>query len=168
MRSNQKPDRDEIAVVELRSILTETRVGELVLTTRPALEPTDNISVAAAEMRNTSHGSVVICEQGNLVGIFTERDLLRVIDGGQSLETKLSEVMTANPQTVTVDSSLFDATKSMHTGGYRRLPVIDSGGAPVGIVDVKTITHFLVEYFPEAIYNQAAHSQLIAREREGA
>jgi len=84
------------------------------------------------------------------------------------METPLSEVMTSNPQSVTTEETLFRVTQAMDQGGYRRLPVLDSGGAPVGFVDVKTIVHFLVEYFPEAVYNQAARAQLIARNREGA
>ena len=155
--------------MELRSILTATRVGEITVTEPATLKPTDTVSAAAAQMRSTSHGCAVVCDaSGKLVGIFTERDLLRLIDSGDSLETPLSEAMTAAPKTLTTDDSLFDATCSMDEGGYRRLPVVDDNGAPVGIVDVKTITHLLVEHFPQAIYNQASHSQLIAKDREGA
>jgi hypothetical protein len=38
----------------------------------------------------------------------------------------------------------------------------------VAIIDVKALVHFLVEHFPAAIYNQASHAQLIAKDREGA
>ena len=153
--------------MELRNILTSTQVGELVLTTRPKLSPTDTVRAAADEMRRASHGSALICEDGKLVGIFTERDLLKVIGGG-NMDSPLSEVMTSNPKTVTTEESLLDVTRFMDEGGYRRLPVIDPSGVPVGIVDVKTITHFLVEHFPTAVYNQASHAQLIAKHREGA
>ncbi len=154
--------------MELRSILTSTKVGELTLSTRPALQPTDSVAAAAAEMRNQSHGCALICSERILVGIFTERDLLRIIGSGCSLEAPLADVMTTNPQTVTTEDSLFDATQRMDQGGYRRLPVVDPDGSPVGIVDVKTVSHFLVEYFPAAVYNQAPHAQLIAKNREGA
>lgn len=154
--------------MDLRSILNSTTVGELTLSSRPSLEPTDSVAAAAREMRGTSHGCAAICASGKLVGIFTERDLLRVIADGSGMETPLSEVMTANPQSVTTEDTLFRVTQAMDQGGYRRLPVLDSGGVPVGFVDVKTIVHFLVEYFPEAVYNQAARAQLIARNREGA
>ncbi|MBW3542772.1 MAG: CBS domain-containing protein [Planctomycetes bacterium] len=159
---------DDSSRVELRSILTLTRVGEIALSTRPTLTPGDTIAAAAARMREESHGSALICSDGKLVGIFTERDLLRVIAAGRDLNTPLSEVMTVRPQTVTTEQTLFDATRWMDEGGYRRLPVVDASGAPVGIIDVKNITHFLVEHFPEAVYNQASHAQLIARHREGA
>ncbi|MCA9113471.1 MAG: CBS domain-containing protein [Planctomycetaceae bacterium] len=153
---------------ELRSILLSTTVGELVLSTRPTLQPDDTVAAAADEMRNASHGCSLICEHGRLVGIFTERDLLGVLGSGRGLDTALRDVMTSDPKTVSTQDTLFNAIRWMDQGGYRRLPVVDASQQPVGIVDVKTVSHFLVEHYPAAVYNQAAHAQLIARHREGA
>ena len=154
--------------MELNSILSSTSVGELTLKIRATLSPSAPVSTAASEMRQRSDGSALICDDNKLVGIFTERDLMRMIDAGRDLETPLQDVMTAEPQTVTTDDSLFDAIQLMDEGGYRRVPVVDSNGFPVGVVDVKTVVHFLVQHFPEAVYNQASHAQLIAKHREGA
>jgi len=154
--------------MELKSILTSTKVGELTLTTRPTLSPDDTVAAAAAEMRRESHGSAVVCSDGALVGIFTERDLLRVIGSGDGMQTPLSSVMTTDPKTLTTDDTLFDAVRWMDEGGYRRLPVVGPDGTSVGIVDVKTITHFLVEHFSSAVYNQASAVQLTAKNPEGA
>src|SRR5579863_3140458 len=153
---------------QLRSILQSTRVGDLQLTPSPILQPTATVAEAAASMRRQSHGSAVICSRGKVVGIFTERDLMRVIAGGMGLELPLSQVMTANPKTVTIGDTLFEVARSMDEGGYRRLPVVDATGQPTAIIDVKALVHFLVEHFPAAIYNQASHAQLIAKDREGA
>jgi len=154
--------------VELRNILEQTPVGELTLTERPTLEPSDTVASAAERMRQASHGSVFVCQDDLLVGIFTERDLLRCIGGSQDLSMPLADVMSADPQTLTTGDSLLDAVRLMDEGGYRRLPIVDSEGTPVGIVDVKTVVHFLVEHFPAAIYNQASHAQTTAKNREGA
>jgi len=67
--------------MELKNILTSAKVGELTLTEVPILDPSNTIDVASAEMRNHSHGSALVCLDGKLVGIFTERDLLKVIAG---------------------------------------------------------------------------------------
>jgi CBS domain-containing protein len=154
--------------MELRSILTSTKVSEVALANPPSFAPSDTIAAAVDGMRAHSHGSAVICSGRKLLGIFTERDLLRFIAGGGDFKTPLSQVMTASPKTLTADSTLFDAAQSMDQGGYRRMPVIDDEGSPVGIIDVKTITHFLVEHFPSAVYNQASHAQLLAKHPEGA
>lgn len=153
---------------ELKSILLSTKVGDLALREVPVLVPTDSVAQAAAEMRKHVHGSAVVCHDGKLVGIFTERDLLRVVERQGDFSTPVSQVMTANPQTVTADDSLYEAIRLMDTGGYRRVPVVDDSGAPAGVVDVKTAAHFLVEHFPAAVYNQASHAQLNAKHREGA
>ena len=155
--------------LELRSILTSTKVGELTLAMRPTLSPSDNVAKAAAEMRKVVHGCVVIVDGRNkLIGIFTERDLLKVIAKEGTLDVALSEAMTEHPQTVSVNDTLFDSTRQMDEGGYRRLPVIDEAGVPVGIVDVKTVSHFLVEHFPNTIYSQASQSEVNLKNREGA
>ena len=155
--------------MELRSILTTTKVGEITLSTRPALKPTDKVSLAAEEMRNVSHGCVLVIDNDTkLVGIFTERDLLKVIATMGTVDVPLADVMTPQPQTITDEATLFEATQLMDEGGYRRLPVIDASNVAVGIVDVKTITHFLVGHFPNTIYSQASEAEVASKNREGA
>jgi CBS domain-containing protein len=159
---------DDSGEVHLRRILKSTRVGELAIASRPALAPHNTLADAARDMRRASHGSAFVCTGGKLVGIFTERDLLKRISQGANMQTPLAEVMTKSPRTITADDTLFDALRLMDDGGYRRLPVVDAAGAPIGVVDVKTIVHFLVEFFPGAVYNQAATRQLIPDQPEGA
>jgi CBS domain-containing protein len=159
---------DQPAQRELRSILQSTRVGDLELTPCPILQPTATVAEAAAGMRQESHGSALVCAVGKVVGIFTERDLLRVIAADRGLNMPLSNVMTNNPKTVTTADTLFEVARSMDEGGYRRLPVVDAVGVPTAIVDVKSLVHFLVEHFAAAVYNQASHKQLTAKDREGA
>lgn len=159
--------KDLPSTQELRSILDATRVGELTLTGYPLLQPSLPVMQAVLEMRRARHGSALVCEGEQLVGIFTERDFLQVIAEDRLQET-LANVMTRNPKTVTTQDTLLTAARLMDEGGHRRLPVVDGQGCAVGVLDVKAVSHFVVEHFPEAIYNQAAHAQLLARHREGA
>jgi CBS domain-containing protein len=153
---------------EFRDLFTSTPVEQLAISTRPTLSPDDSIADAVAEMRIHSHGSAVICDAGRLVGIFTERDMLRVLADQMDLEQPVSSVMTSAPHTLQAGSTLSDVISSMYRGGYRRLPVVDQAEHPVGIIDVKAVVQFLVEHFPEAVYNQASRVHSIARHREGA
>jgi len=89
---------DQPAQRELRSILRSTRVGDLKLTPCPILSPNATVAEAAVAMRRQSHGSAMVCTAGKVVGIFTERDLMRVVASGKGLEVPLSQVMTANPK----------------------------------------------------------------------
>jgi CBS domain-containing protein len=154
--------------LDLRNLLTETSVGHLTLTQVPILTPQQTAAEAAAAMREVSHGSALICEDGRLVGIITERDLLRLLPDDDRIESPLSEVMTTSPQTLTVEDHLLDAVRFMDQGGYRRLPVINADQHPVGIVDVKTVMNFLSEHMSATVYNQASNDLLNVREREGA
>jgi CBS domain-containing protein len=158
---------------EVQSLLLSPKVGELVLPVRPRLTPQHTIGEAARDMRECRHGSVTVWEDGKLAGIFTERDLLRyfaqhMASTDDILQTPLSEVMTRNPAVISTHDTLFEATRRMDEGGYRRLPVVDEAGTCLGFVDVKTVTHFLVEHFPAAIYNQASYQDSLAKAPEGA
>lgn len=154
--------------LDLRNLFTETSVGQLTLTQVPILSPQQTASEAAQAMRNVSHGSALICDAGKLVGIITERDLLRLLPDDDRIEKPLAEVMTASPRTLTVDDTLLDAVRGMDQGGYRRFPVVNADHHPVGIVDVKTVMNFLSEHMSATVYNQASNELLTVREREGA
>lgn len=152
----------------LRQVLTSSRVGQLVLKAVPVLRAEDAVADAASQMRSHSHGSALVCRDGRIAGIFTERDLLKLVAAGRSLEAAVSTVMTANPRTVTTGDSLLTVIQLMDEGGYRRLPVVDAKGSPTGLVDVKSVVHFLVEHFPAAVYNQAPRALQNSKSREGA
>lgn len=152
----------------LRQLLTGSHVSQLGLKEVPVVQVSDSVSRAVEQMRAHSHGSALVYREGRLAGIFTERDLLNVLARGKSLEQPLAEVMTASPKTVAPDDTLMTVIRLMDEGGYRRLPVVDANGSASGIVDVKSVMHFLVEHFPAAVYNQAPRALLHARNREGA
>lgn len=154
--------------MELKKILSSTRVDELTISSRPSLSSSDSINTAAKAMREVSHGCCMICEDGKLIGILTERDLLHALSSGTDFDSPVSTVMTENPQTITANDSLMEAARMMDRGGYRRLPVIDENRKPIGFMDVKNLMHFLVEHFPSAVYNQSSLEDSIAKKAEGA
>lgn len=153
---------------DLRRLLTETHVSELTLTVVPLLSPDQSLDDAAAAMRQVSHGSALVCDGERLVGIITERDLLKLLGEGADFSSPLQESMTADPQTISSDDTLFDAVRLMDQGGYRRLPVLAGGKEPAGIVDVKTVMNFVAEQLSSTVYNQASHELLTAKRAEGA
>ena len=130
---------------------------------------------AMQAMQRRHFGCVVISEDGTprsrLIGIFTERDiLLKVIDCGRNPVTiPLRDVMTADPETLTVDAKLAWALNMMSVGGYRHLPVTDAQGRPAFIISVRDIMEFLVESFPAEILNLPPDfGRQAANERDGA
>lgn len=159
---------DPSGEIHLRNLLQSVAVGELTREARLRLVPSDSIALAIEVIGKGSHGCALVCEEGSLVGIVTERDILHTLDTDIDLAGPLSTIMTRDPTTVATDASLFRAISLMDSGGYRRLPVLDVDGHPTGIVDVKTVTGFLVEHYPEAVYNCASLAQVTTSHREGA
>jgi len=84
-------------------------------------------------------GSAVILDSGWLVGIFTERDVVRAAASGKDLATTpISEWMTRDPQTATMDMQAEEAAQIMAANGFRHLPVVD-GNSVVGIVSLRDV-----------------------------
>lgn len=106
---------------------------------------------------------------GNLIGIFTDRDLLRrVIAAGKPWATPLGEAMTPDPTCVGEKEPVRAAIAKMQQGGYRHLPVLDEAGRPVGVLAVRQIVHYIVEHFPTAVYNLPPNPRAAPTTREGA
>lgn len=85
-----------------------------------------SVQDAARIMASKRIGAVIVLEAGTLTGIFTERDVLRLVAEERDLRnTTLSEAMTRNPSTVTLDTEFQDAVAIMLENGFRHLPVID-------------------------------------------
>jgi len=99
-----------------------------------ALSKTATVTDAARLMSERKVSAVLIIEGGVLEGIFTVRDVTRrVVGDGLSLDTKLADVMTPNPETVACEEIPLRGLRQMHDGGFRHLPVVD-GGQVVGVV----------------------------------
>ena len=98
-----------------------------------------SVSRAAKLMAKKNVGAIMVVEDKRLVGIFTERDaVFRVIaEGRDPRATRLDEVMTPQPATVTPDETFGKALLLMYEGGFRHVPVVKNG-EPVGIVSSRS------------------------------
>ena len=97
--------------------------------------PGTTVSNAARLMAERKVGAVMVVENEQLLGIFTERDaVFRVLALGRDPEaTRLTDVMTPEPKTMDPDKTYGHALLMMQENGFRHVPVIE-GGRPVGIV----------------------------------
>jgi len=104
-----------------------------------------------------------------LIGIFTERDFVnRVVAAGLDTSSAVQTVMTRTPKTVRRTASVQSAVELMASGGYRHLPVTGVGGEPLGVLSVKDVVRYLVEYFPAKVYNLPPTPDQAQPAREGA
>jgi CBS domain-containing protein len=119
-------------------------------------------------LRAQRTGAVLICEGPRLVGILTERDALKLMARGADFATPVREVMTRDPATISANATVGDAIREMSQGGYRHLPIVDDSNRPKGVVAVHGIVHYLVDHFPQTVYNLPPNPNDSTREREGA
>jgi CBS domain-containing protein len=168
MRQLVRSDFDEVQHVDLEVSLTTETVAQLGPTQPFCVEPATSVRETLCRLKELKAGSAMVCRAGVLLGIFTERDALRLMAQGANLDVPIETVMVRNPVTVRADDSIAAAVRKMSSGGYRRLPVVDTDGKLVGKISVPAIMHFLVEHFPTAVYNLPPQPQPAMTERHGA
>jgi len=117
--------------VQVRDVMTEATVTE---------SPRDSLRSAAERMWRQQTGSLIIAEGDQLIGIITERDLLRAVAlGADPDKTSVDDAMTTQVFTVTPDMLLQDAAREMAARWIRHLPVV-GGGKLLGVVSMRDVT----------------------------
>ena len=109
------------------------------------VRPDESVQVAIARMLEENVGAVAVCEEHRLVGIFTERDVLRLAGDGSSFgEFKIGDVMTRAVVTLTPDVDIVDAARLMREKKIRHVPVVE-GETVLGMVGIRDVMATLVE-----------------------
>ena len=109
-----------------------------------AVEPSTSLAEVARRMRIDDADSVAVMSSGKLVGIITERDLVRAIaDGVDPRQAGADLVMTADPSTVNADEEVEVVAMKMMRLGVRHLPVVNAEGKPVGLVSARNLIAML-------------------------
>lgn len=120
-----------------------------VRTSRPrTVAPMQTVRDAIAEMKHDPSGAVVVTEQGKVVGIFTDRDVLKKVAAREGvLDEPVAYYMTPDPVVLREDDMMAVALNKMGDGGFRHIPVL-RGGELVGMVTVRDVMSWVLgRYF---------------------
>jgi CBS domain-containing protein len=121
----------------------QDNVSKIMTRTVVKTAPSSNVRDAARLMYEKNIGSLVISDDGAILGILTERDILRFIDSGGDLDAvPVSDLMTKKVVTVSPDTSISKATEILIKNNFRRLPVVEDGKL-AGIVTTSDMTYQL-------------------------
>jgi CBS domain-containing protein len=128
--------------------------------------PDDTLPEAARRMWEQQTGSLLILDGEDLVGIITERDILKAVATGVSLDTRVSEVMSKDLITVDPGTSLREAARIMTERWIRHLPVIE-GGKLVGVVSQRDLSGVLASALnePDGLHRLIESSELVRERR---
>ncbi|HVM58160.1 MAG TPA: CBS domain-containing protein [Gaiellaceae bacterium] len=111
------------------------------------VEPTSSIGEAAEKMNAAGVGALVVVEDFvRIVGIVTERDLLRAVAArARAAEARVRQWMTPDPVTIDPETSIEDAAEIMFKHNFRHLPVVKDGRA-LGIVSLRVLARWEFEH----------------------
>lgn len=108
------------------------------------VEGTVSVEDAVRSMNDRRVGAVLVLEDDRLVGVFTERDVLRAVAHGLTPEATVGDWMTRGPETIEPDDTAEHAAIIMIHGGFRHLPVVDAGKV-VGILSIRDLMRSVLD-----------------------
>ncbi len=125
--------------------MAQRKIGDVIRRKPVTLHGTATVQQACQEMHHHRIGAIIVVDaEGRLAGIFTGRDAVRLLaEGRNPTHTRLSDVMTHNPEHMLPTHSAIDALRLMHDGGFRHLPVVVHGKVAgiVSVMDFRAIEH---------------------------
>ena len=114
-------------------------LGELMHETFVTVAPEDTIGEAAQKMMDAGRGAAAVSDFGRLIGILTDRDVLRSVAARtHSSEERVRSWMTPDPITVGPGTTADEAAKIMLDNGFRHLPIVD-GERAIGIISIRSV-----------------------------
>ena len=142
------------------------RISEIMTKAAVVDSPDDTLEAAARKMWEQQTGSLLVLEGDELLGIVTERDILKAVATGVPMDTRVSEVMSKDLITVEPGGSLREAARIMTEKWIRHLPVLQ-GGKLVGIVSQRDLSGVLAGALnePEDLHRLIEGSGLVRERR---
>jgi CBS domain-containing protein len=115
-------------------------IGEVMTRRILSVSPSTTVAEAATIMGERAAGSALVMEDDRLLGIFTERDIVRAL--GQHFDAAshaVGEWMTSDPVTTSPETTVQEALDTMLGRGFRHLPVVEEGSV-VGVVSLRDLS----------------------------
>lgn len=127
-----------------------------------------SIREAVRLMRENRSGYLVLVENGEVAGLFTEKDLVDNVLG-QKIDWggPVREVMTQDPLVLTRDDTVGAAITLMGRHQFYHLPLVDKAHRVSGILSVRTLIRFLAEFYPTEVYNLPPDPGQVMKTQEG-
>ena len=147
-------DEDADDQRKIRGAILSDAIGRVKRAELVTVAPETSIGATIDAMNHRHVGCALVVESGEILGIFTERDVLRKVAGKivDLASAPVSSVMTRGPATLPESALVAFALRKMVEEGYRHIPLVaEDGKRPVGVVAVRDIVAWIVALLPEAV-----------------
>ncbi len=134
-------------------VLVDVRIDDLPRRRVCRAEPSTPLGEIYRRLDEERGVAVLICDGPELLGIFTERDILYSTALEGSLDTPIGDLMTRDLVTISRDDALVDAIRTMSEKGIRHLPVLGSDGEEAGLIGGRDVLKMIADYFPGTLLN---------------
>lgn len=126
--------------------LLRDRIERLWPKTPSTVSPATTVGEVLKKMVSETIGCVMIVDEGQVIGIFSERDALMKlnVDAAKFMNRPISQFMTERPVTLETNDKIAFALHKMNLGGYRHLPILFNGKL-AGVISIRDILRYLTE-----------------------
>ena len=116
------------------------RLAEIMRAEPIVVAPEDTLGEVAERMTAVNVGAVIVKDYGRMIGILTERDMLKAMAARvHTSEARVRQWMTEDPLTASSETDCEEAAQVMLEHGFRHLPVLDDSGNVAGIVSLRRV-----------------------------
>ena len=155
--------------MSLEQELQQAQVIHLDLSRFTAVEIGTSVKHTIEMMRTENHNCAIVTDQGVLVGVFTDHDILvKVVDNPETWNLPVDDFSTRSPLTVKAKDPVDKALVLMEKKQFRNVPVVDDEGTVIGNLTHHAIIEYLANRFPESGYNLPPNPEQNPRKRNGA
>ncbi len=155
--------------MSLEQELQHEQVDHLDLSNYISVEIGTSVKTVVEAMRTQQRTCALVTDQGSLVGILTDHDILiKIADNPDTWQLPIDDFITLAPLTINAADPVDKALALMNQKHFRNLPVLDEAGQVVGNLTHYAIIQFLASRFPESVYNLPPDPERTPRQRAGA
>ena len=153
---------------KIEELLREKKIFQIINDRVVPGPPTISLKEAIHQMQFYRSGYIILTQDGIVVGIFTETDVIQKILGFDiDLNRPVSDFMISVVHTLPPDASVGEAIDLMAKKHIYHLPLTDSNRRYMGMLSVRTLIRFLAAYYPTEIYNLPPDPQQISHSVDG-
>lgn len=154
--------------MSLEQELQAEKVAHLDLSGFCQIDSGTSVRETLERMRQAGHNVALVVQDSKLIGVFTDRDVLRkVATEPERWDRPIDEVMTAGPITVPPDTSAAEALWLMDDRHFRNLPVVGLDGTIMGNMTYRAIVGYLAGRYPVEVLNRPLRPDQFPRRAEG-